>query len=130
CAGGACPGQVAAGGRGALELAALVVEAAQEPTTFQYLYDLDLPLVDKIEKVAREIYGADGIDLWPSVAKQLKRFEVLGYGEFPVVIAKTHLSLSSDPTLLGAPTGWRVPAREGRAPAGGGALYVIDREAR
>jgi formate--tetrahydrofolate ligase len=116
---------VAEGGKGALELAALVIEAANEPTSFHYLYDLDLPLVDKIEKVAREIYGADGIDLSPAVARALKRFEVLGYGEFPVVIAKTHLSLSSDPTLLGAPTGWRMPVREVRAAVGAGYVYAI-----
>jgi formate--tetrahydrofolate ligase len=121
---------VAEGGKGALELAALVVEAAEEPTTFSYLYDLDAPLVDKIERVAREIYGADGIDLAPSVAKQLKRFEVLGYGAFPVVIAKTHLSISSDPTLLGAPTGWRMPVREVRAAVGAGYVYAICGEMR
>jgi formate--tetrahydrofolate ligase len=121
---------VADGGKGALELAALVVEAAEEPTTFSYLYDLDAPLVDKIEKVAREIYGADGIDLAPSVAKQLKRFEVLGYGAFPVVIAKTHLSISSDPTLLGAPSGWRMPVREVRAAVGAGYVYAICGEMR
>ena len=121
---------VAEGGKGALELAALVVEAAQEPTAFRYLYDLDVPLVDKIEKAAREIYGADGIDLAPSVAKQLKRFEVLGYGAFPVVIAKTHLSISSDPTLLGAPTGWRMPVREVRAAVGAGYVYAICGEMR
>jgi formate--tetrahydrofolate ligase len=121
---------VAEGGKGALELAALVVEAAQEPTSFRYLYDLDLPLVDKIEKVAKEIYGADGIELAPSVAKQLKRFEVLGYGAFPVVIAKTHLSISSDPTLRGAPTGWRMPVREVRAAVGAGYVYAICGEMR
>ena len=121
---------VAEGGKGARELAALVVEAAQEPTSFHYLYDLDLPLVDKIEKVAKEIYGADGIDLAPSVAKQLKRFEVLGYGAFPVVIAKTHLSISSDPTLRGAPTGWRMPVREVRAAVGAGYVYAICGEMR
>ncbi|MEO8517670.1 MAG: formate--tetrahydrofolate ligase [Dermatophilaceae bacterium] len=121
---------VADGGKGALELAALVAEAAQEPTSFRYLYDLDLPLVDKIEKVAKEIYGADGIDLAPSVAKQLKRFEVLGYGAFPVVIAKTHLSISSDPTLRGAPTGWRMPVREVRAAVGAGYVYAICGEMR
>ncbi len=121
---------VADGGKGALELAALVVEAAQEPTSFRYLYELDAPLVEKIETVAREIYGADGIDLAPSVAKQLRRFEVLGYGEFPVVIAKTHLSLSSDPTLLGAPTGWRMPVREVRAAVGAGYVYAICGEMR
>jgi formate--tetrahydrofolate ligase len=121
---------VADGGKGALELAELVVEAAEEPTSFRYLYDLDAPLVDKIEKVAKEIYGADGIDLTPAVAKQLKRFEVLGYGEFPVVIAKTHLSLSSDPTLRGAPTGWRMPVREVRAAVGAGYVYAICGEMR
>ena len=121
---------VADGGKGALELAALVIEAASEPTSFHYLYNLDLPLVDKIEKIATEIYGADGIDLSPSVAKQLKRFEVLGYGEFPVVIAKTHLSLSSDPTLRGAPTGWRMPVREVRAAVGAGYVYAICGEMR
>ena len=118
------------GGKGALELAAMVVEAANEPTSFSYLYELDAPLVDKIEKVATEIYGADGIDLLPSVRRQLARFEVLGYGEFPVVIAKTHLSLSSDPTLRGAPTGWRMPVREVRAAVGAGYVYAICGEMR
>jgi formate--tetrahydrofolate ligase len=121
---------VADGGKGALDLAAMVVDAAQEPPSFHYLYDLDLPLVDKIEKIAKEIYGADGIDLAPSVAKQLKRFEVLGYGAFPVVIAKTHLSISSDPTLRGAPTGWRMPVREVRAAVGAGYVYAICGEMR
>ena len=121
---------VADGGKGALELAALVVEAANEPNSFHYLYELDAPLVDKIEKIATQIYGADGIDLLPSVKKQLARFEVLGYGEFPVVIAKTHLSLSSDPTLKGAPTGWRMPVREVRAAVGAGYVYAICGEMR
>jgi len=64
------------------------------------------------------------------VAAALKRFEILGYGAFPVVIAKTHLSLSSDPTLLGAPTGWRMPVREVRAAAGAGYVYAISGEMR
>jgi len=118
------------GGKGALELAAMVVEAANEPTSFSYLYELDAPLVDKIEKVATQIYGADGIDLLPSVRRQLARFEVLGFGEFPVVIAKTHLSLSSDPTLRGAPTGWRMPVREVRVAVGAGYVYAICGEMR
>ena len=116
---------VAEGGKGALDLAALVVEAAGEPTQFRYLYDLQTPLADKIELVAREVYGADGIDLDPSVVRELRRFEELGYGSFPVVIAKTHLSLSSDPSLLGAPTGWRMPVREVRAAVGAGYVYAI-----
>ena len=116
---------VADGGKGALDLAALVVAAAHEPTAFRYLYDLQTPLADKIELVAREVYGAYGVDLDPAVVRDLRRFEELGYGSFPVVIAKTHLSLSSDPTLLGAPTGWRMPVREVRAAVGAGYVYAI-----
>jgi len=121
---------VADGGKGALELAELVIEAANEPASFHYLYDLDAPLSEKIEMIATEIYGADGIDLSPLVAKQLRQFEELGYGKFPVVIAKTHLSLSSDPTLRGAPTGWRMPVREVRAAVGAGYVYAICGEIR
>ena len=102
-----------------------VVEAADEPTAFRYLYELDAPLVEKIEVIAREVYGADGVDLPAPVARQLARFEELGYGGFPVVIAKTHLSISSDPTLKGAPTGWRLPVREVRVAAGAGYVYAI-----
>ncbi len=116
---------VVEGGPGARELAELVVEATHEPTAFRHLYELDLPLVDKIDVIAREIYGADGVDFPPPVARQLARFEELGYGSFPVVIAKTHLSISSDPTLLGAPTGWRLPVREVRVAAGAGYVYAI-----
>ena len=80
--------------------------------------------------MAREIYGADGVDFAPTAAAALSRFEVLGYGEFPVVIAKTHLSISSDPTLRGAPTGWRMPVREVRAAAGAGYVYAISGDMR
>jgi formate--tetrahydrofolate ligase len=121
---------VADGGKGALELAELVIQAANEPNSFHYLYELDTPLRDKIEKIATQIYGADGIDLSPLVAKQLRQFEQLGYGKLPVVIAKTHLSLSSDPTLRGAPTGWRMPVREVRAAVGAGYVYAICGEMR
>jgi formate--tetrahydrofolate ligase len=116
---------VVEGGEGARDLAKLVVEAAGEPTEFRHLYELDTPLVEKIELIAREIYGADGVDVPAPVARQLSRFEELGYGGFPVVIAKTHLSISSDPTLLGAPTGWRMPVREVRAAVGAGYVYAI-----
>jgi formate--tetrahydrofolate ligase len=121
---------VAEGGPGAADMAQTVVEACEEEHSFNYLYDLDLPLAAKIETVAREIYGADGVDFAPTAAAALKRFEVLGYGEFPVVIAKTHLSISSDPTLRGAPTGWRMPVREVRAAAGAGYVYAISGEMR
>jgi formate--tetrahydrofolate ligase len=121
---------VAEGGEGARELAEVVEVAAAEPQDFRYLYELDAPLVEKIETVAREVYGADGVDFTPGAAEQLRRFEILGYGGFPVVIAKTHLSLSSDPALLGAPTGWRMPVREVRAAAGAGYVYAISGEMR
>jgi formate--tetrahydrofolate ligase len=113
------------GGAGAEDLALAVVEAAQEPGDFRFLYDLETPLVEKIETVARTIYGADGVDVAPDAAAQLRRYEELGYGRFPVVIAKTHLSISSNPKLLGAPTGWRLPVREVRAAAGAGYVYAI-----
>jgi formate--tetrahydrofolate ligase len=113
------------GGAGAEDLARAVVEAAQEPGDFRFLYDLETPLVEKIETVARTIYGADGVDVAPDAAAQLRRYEELGYGRFPVVIAKTHLSISSNPKLLGAPTGWRLPVREVRAAAGAGYVYAI-----
>lgn len=107
-----------------------MAEAAVEPNHFRFLYDLDLPLVDKLETVAREVYGADGVDLAPAVVRELARFESLGYGGFPVVIAKTHLSISSDPSLRGAPTGWQMPVREVRAAVGAGYVYAISGEMR
>ncbi|TQM62761.1 formate--tetrahydrofolate ligase [Humibacillus xanthopallidus] len=116
---------VADGGAGALELARVVTEAAEEPNDFRFLYPLEMPLTEKIETVAREVYGADGIDVSPSAAKALAEYERLGFGTLPVVIAKTHLSISSSPSLKGAPTGWRLPVREVRAAVGAGYVYAI-----
>ncbi len=113
------------GGAGAVELAEAVQEAAEEPSDFRPLYDLGLSLHDKIETVAREVYGADGIDLGTGVAKQLDAYERAGFGRLPVCIAKTHLSLSSDPTVPGAPAGWTLPVREVRASVGAGFIYPI-----
>ncbi|AXE37294.1 formate--tetrahydrofolate ligase [Acidipropionibacterium virtanenii] len=113
------------GGAGAAELARAVVAACQEPTRFRYTYRLEASLADKIEAVATGVYGADGIDIAPAAAKELTHFQQLGYGHFPVVIAKTHLSLSHDAALKGAPTGWRLPVREVRAAVGAGYVYAI-----
>ena len=113
------------GGKGAEDLAREVVAACEQPSTFTPSYDLADPLPTKIERVATGVYGADGIDLSPVAAKELRRFESLGYGGLPVVIAKTHLSISSDPALTGAPTGWRLPVREVRLAAGAGYVYAI-----
>lgn len=121
---------VADGGRGATDLAQAVVDACRLPADFTPTYELSEPLVAKMSKVATEVYGADGIDVSPTAAKKLARFESLGYGGLPVVIAKTHLSISSDPALKGAPTGWRLPVREVRLAAGAGYVYAIAGEMR
>lgn len=113
------------GGAGAADLARAVVAACEEPARFRYTYRLEAPLADKIEAIATRVYGADGIDLSPAAARELAHFEDLGYGHFPVVMAKTHLSLSHDPALKGAPTGWRLPVREVRSAAGAGYVYTI-----
>ncbi|HRW18808.1 MAG TPA: formate--tetrahydrofolate ligase [Dermatophilaceae bacterium] len=114
------------GGPGARELAQVVVEACEEPSAgLRFSYDLEDSLVSKIEAVATKVYGADGVDLSAEAKRGLARFEELGYGRFPVVVAKTHLSVSSDPTLKGAPTGWRMPVREVRVAAGAGYVYAI-----
>jgi formate--tetrahydrofolate ligase len=118
------------GGRGAAELAEAVAEAADEPTEFRFLYPEQAPLRDKIAQIATKVYGAEGVDYTPLANAQLDSFERNGFGNFPVCIAKTHLSISSDPTLTGAPTGWRLPVREARANVGAGFVYLISGEMR
>ncbi len=113
------------GGRGAAELAEAVSEAAEEPSDFRFLYDSDASLRDKIETVARRVYGADGVSYTAVATKQIDTYEAAGFGRLPVCIAKTHLSISSDPALKGAPTGWTLPVREVRASAGAGFVYPI-----
>jgi formate--tetrahydrofolate ligase len=113
------------GGRGAAELAESLVEACETPSAFKPLYALDLPLREKITTIATRIYGANGLDVSPAAARDLEVFEQSGFGDLPVCIAKTHLSLSSDPALHGAPTEWRLPVREVRLCAGAGFVYAI-----
>jgi formate--tetrahydrofolate ligase len=113
------------GGAGAVELAEAVREAAEEPSTFAPLYPLTMPLREKIETIATRVYGADGVDLSPQAARQLDTYERAGFGDLAVCIAKTPSSISSDPALLGAPTGWRMPVREVRASVGAGFVYPI-----
>lgn len=121
---------VADGGAGAVELARTVMEACEDETHFAYTYETRDSLVDKITKIATKVYGADGIELSPAAAKELDHFEKLGHGHLPVVIAKTHLSISHDPKLKGAPTGWTLPVREVRLAAGAGYVYAICGEMR
>jgi formate--tetrahydrofolate ligase len=113
------------GGRGAVELAEAVAEAAEQPSAFRPLYPDQAPLRDKIEVIARRIYGADRVEYAPTASRQLDSYERQGLGRLPVCIAKTHLSLSSDPTLTGAPSGWTLPVREVRAAVGAGFVYPI-----
>ena len=120
----------AEGGRGATDLAEVVAEAADEPSEFTLLYPDDASLREKIEAVATKIYGADGVTFLPAASRQIDTYERNGFGHLPVCIAKTHLSLSSDPTLKGAPTGWTMPVREVRASVGAGFIYPLCGEMR
>lgn len=113
------------GGAGAVELAETVAEAAEEPGDFQFLYPDEAPLEEKIETIATEVYGAEGVDLSPEAQKSLESYTAAGYGRLPVCVAKTHLSLSADPKKVGVPTGWRLPVREVRLAAGAGFVYPI-----
>jgi formate--tetrahydrofolate ligase len=121
----------AEGGAGAEDLARAVWSAAEEGAPdFQLLYPDDLPLREKIEAVAVRIYGARGVDELPAATKALKLYEDLGYGNLPVCMAKTHLSLSHDPSLKGRPTGFRVPIREVGLSAGAGFVTPLLGEMR
>lgn len=113
------------GGRGATDLAEAVVEAAAEESQFSPLYPDEMNLRDKIRTVAQKVYGADDVSFTARANKQLDGYERNGFGDLPVCIAKTHLSISSDPKLVGAPTGWTLPVREVRASVGAGFIYPI-----
>ncbi len=115
----------AEGGKGAAELATAVAEAAEEPSQFAFLYPNDATLREKILTVALRVYGAQAVDYDFKAARQLESYERNGFGKLPVCIAKTHLSISSDPALKGAPTGWVLPVREARASVGAGFIYPI-----
>jgi formate--tetrahydrofolate ligase len=113
------------GGAGAVELAEAVTEAADEPSHYQPLYPLSASLREKIETVATKVYGAAQVEYSADATKQLDTYERAGFGGLPVCIAKTNLSISSNPALKGAPTGWTLPVREVRASVGAGFVYPI-----
>jgi formate--tetrahydrofolate ligase len=113
------------GGAGATELAEAVAEAAAEPTEFRLLYPSSAPLREKIETIATRVYGAAGVSYTRAASRQLDTYERNGFGDLPICVAKTHLSISSDPKLLGAPTGWTLPVREVRASVGAGFVYPV-----
>ena len=120
----------AKGGEGALELAEAVVSACEQPSNFQFLYPLDIPIKEKIEIIARKVYGADGVDYTPEANTQIAAYEKAGFGGLPINMAKTHLSLSHDPALKGVPTGFTLPIREVRAIVGAGFIYPLCGEMR
>ncbi len=113
------------GGAGAKALAEAVVKAAEKPSQFTFLYPVDKSIKEKIEIIAREIYGADGVDYTPEAEEQISAYSRLGFGKLPICMAKTHLSLSADPTLKGVPKGFRITVREIRASVGAGFLYPL-----
>jgi len=115
----------AKGGAGARELAEAVVRACEKPSNFQFLYPLDIPIKEKIEIIATKVYGADGVDYLPEAERKIQLYTKLGYDKMPICMAKTHLSLSHDPSLKGAPKGWRLPIRDIRASVGAGFLYPL-----
>jgi formate--tetrahydrofolate ligase len=120
----------AEGGAGATDLAQAVIDAAEEPTSFRYLYDLKLPIKEKIETIAKEIYGAGDVVYEAKAESQIKQYEKSGFGNLPICMAKTHLSLTADPAVKGAPRGFSLPIREVRASVGAGFIYPLVGEMR
>jgi formate--tetrahydrofolate ligase len=112
------------GGAGGAALAKAVVEAADQPNRFDFLYPSDMPVAEKIAAVATKLYGADGVDITPEARRQIDRYTSWGLGSLPVCIAKTQLSLSADGSKRGRPTGFRVTVREVRPSAGAGFLVA------
>lgn len=112
------------GGRGAVDLARAVIEAAQKPRNFKFLYSLEASIKEKIEAIAK-LYGADGVDYTPEAETKIERFTKLGYDKMPVCMAKTHLSFTADAAIKGAPTGFRIPIRDIRASVGAGFIYTL-----
>jgi methylenetetrahydrofolate dehydrogenase (NADP+)/methenyltetrahydrofolate cyclohydrolase/formyltetrahydrofolate synthetase/formate--tetrahydrofolate ligase len=118
------------GGAGATELAEAVVAACEAPSDFKFLYPLDWSIEKKVETIATEIYGAAKVEFSPLAKKQIATYEKSGFGKLPICMAKTHLSLSHDPALKGAPTGFTLPIREVRASVGAGFIYPLCGEMR
>jgi methylenetetrahydrofolate dehydrogenase (NADP+)/methenyltetrahydrofolate cyclohydrolase/formyltetrahydrofolate synthetase len=117
-------------GAGAIELAEAVVDACEQPSDFEFLYPLELSIKDKIETIARKVYGADGVDYSPLANQQIAAYEKAGFGNLPMCMAKTHLSISHDPAWKGVPKDFVLPIREVRASVGAGFIYPLCGEMR
>jgi formyltetrahydrofolate synthetase len=115
----------AEGGAGAVDLGKAVIKACELPAKFQFLYPLEMSIKEKIETIVREMYGGAGVEYSPEAEKKIALYNRLGFDKLPICMAKTHLSLSHDPALKGAPTGFTVPVRDIRASVGAGFLYPL-----
>lgn len=115
----------ARGGAGAISLAEAVVHACKKPSRFKFLYALDLPIKEKIERIAEKIYGADGVEYSPAAEQKIKLYSDLGLSHLPICMAKTHLSISHDEKLSGRTRKFRVPIHDLRAAAGAGFLIPL-----
>ncbi|XP_072546592.1 C-1-tetrahydrofolate synthase, cytoplasmic isoform X1 [Salminus brasiliensis] len=113
------------GGAGAVELGKAVQKAAEAPSNFSFLYNTELPVADKIRIIAQKIYGADDIELLPEAQHKVELYTKQGFGNLPICMAKTHLSLSHDAEKKGVPTGFVLPIRDIRASVGAGFLYPL-----
>ncbi|XP_041711200.2 C-1-tetrahydrofolate synthase, cytoplasmic [Coregonus clupeaformis] len=115
----------AEGGAGAVALGQAVQRASEAPSDFKFLYDVELPIVDKIRIIAQKIYGADDIELLPDAQLKVELYTKQGFGNLPICMAKTHLSLSHEADKKGVPTGFVLPIRDIRASVGAGFLYPL-----
>jgi len=113
------------GGAGSVALGEAVIAACEQPSDFKFLYPLEQSIKEKIVTIARKMYGADGVEFSEKAEQQIASYTRNGFDNLPICMAKTHLSLSHDPTLKGAPTGFTVPVREIRASVGAGFLYPL-----
>ncbi|MDX1415354.1 MAG: formate--tetrahydrofolate ligase [Candidatus Promineifilaceae bacterium] len=118
------------GGDGAVELAKAVVAACEKPSSFEFLYPLDLSIKEKIEMIAKEIYQAGEVVFEALAERQIKSYEANGFGNLPICMAKTHLSISHNPALKNAPSGYKLTVREARASVGAGFIYPLLGEMR
>ena len=115
----------AKGGEGATDLAEKVVKACEQPSDFHFIYDASKSIKEKVEAIAKNIYGADGVNFTSNALKRVQEIEALGKDKLPVCIAKTQYSLSDDPKLLGRPTGFDITVRDVKLSSGAGFIVVL-----